>query len=183
METVYSKLLKYYLNTENYFLLFAEHFWGNFNHTGKCYKGKSVILTEETYRGLDTLHFESEIYRKYNNKLNDSHGYKLKLSETVIKEYFNKNFSEEQLFSVFFAHWIELSDPQLKQIADIRNKSRTWFLLDFFLCNPCYQKHIYANECMEDYKNKITYFVEDTPATYINGTLVTKKPNNEYTII
>lgn len=107
-KTFYQRLLKYYLSSWLYFEEEATVYWDVFEYEGTCDPGG--------------LHFESDFYRKCQEKKTADGGYTLSLDDITIKAYFEKITDDGHLFFVIFAHWLGLPPQTIDSIAAAPNK-------------------------------------------------------------
>lgn len=84
--------------------------------------------------------FVSSVYLKIAARVKAEGGYILNFSDTVMKEIFDKGYSDTQLFAVVFGLWYGLTDRQLRPIRNLRNDKWCLRYLDFFICNPDQQE-------------------------------------------
>ena len=136
---IYQKILQFYLGSGLSFNDEMNNFFEDFEHKGKCENRK--------------YYFESEIYRNHIDRLCDLpyHQVMVNLTDEEIKEYFTKHYTHHQLFAIIFAHWFKLSQKQIFQIKNIRNKYKCLDLLNYFLWNP--EKEEYPTEQVYIYAN------------------------------
>lgn len=120
--TLYQHLFAYYLNSDKCFGISVTDFFELYGFVGECSK--------------KLYPFKSDIYIKCRDKERRDFGFKLKVSDSVIKKYYTINFEESQLFAIFFGLWYGLTTKQINQIADRRRPKTSWQRLFYFLCNP-----------------------------------------------
>lgn len=118
----WTKILNYYLDSSTYFtgqmLDFFEYMKGNCECQGESYV------------------FKSQVYLDYKKREKENGGrlhYLIGLSEKQAEKYFSSNYSDEQLFTIIFAHWWELPAEQIKTLAKKSVKKYCSILLEFFL--------------------------------------------------
>lgn len=112
----------------------------------------------------------SEVYLEYDRKLSAAGGcyLSLHLTDQQFQQYFDRRYSATQRFSILFGMWWGLGDPQIRRIADLRQKDNCSRWLNYFICCPNASPDISVEEL---YKFRYTgkYFAEvyDCP-TYLN---------------
>lgn len=157
------KLIDYYLDSDCYFKSFVPWFFDLFDHYGKCENDNEYF-------------FESELYRSIRKRENLECGFHITCKQTDIYQYFNMNYSDEQLFAIIFAYWYGLNDKVIRKIADKRRSKSTWYLLNYYLCNRQMKMLDAKNLYTSEFHYSGVYFIwnndyNERKANYQNGTL------------
>lgn len=109
----------------------------------------------------------SEIYLEYDRKMATAGGSYLDLwlTDQQFQKYFDKRYSSMQRFSILFGLWWGLSEPQIRRIADLRQKNNCSRWLNYFICCPNASPDISIEElCKFRYAGKYLAEVYDHPA-------------------
>lgn len=129
---MYEDILRYYLDSELYFHYYLEMFQEEFLLNGECgqerycfYSDAGLLIKEKAKKG-GGVHFE--------------------LPEKLIKKYFLKEYSEEQLFAIVFAHWYNLDAKSIQFISNKNYGSYSEYILACFLNGNSYEdiKNIFS---------------------------------------
>lgn len=152
----YRQLLVYYLSSDEWELEMLFFFEG-WSHTYDLYEGTP---------NYGKVYPCSEIYLQHNRKLSDGGGtyLDLYLTDQQFQKYFNRRYSATQRFSVLFGMWWGLSEPQIRRIADLRQKNNCSHWLNYFLCNPDASPDISIEELHQfRYSGKYMAEIYDSP--------------------
>lgn len=122
----YRKLLIYYLHSDEWDL----EMYSFFELADHCY---------DPYEGTKDhglICLCSEIYLEYERK-SDEDGtdyWSLQLTKQQFHRYFDARYTSTQRFAVLFGLWLGLNDPQIRHIADLRQRKNCLYWLNYFLC-------------------------------------------------
>lgn len=152
--------LKKYISDESFYAQIFE-FFEVFDHSGVCGKSK--------YK------FYSDVYKKFNNS--DWKDCLLqRLSEQKFQHYSTTIFANDQLFAVVFAYANNLTDKQIRQIANKNNFKKAWCILNYFLCNRDIEKYD-RNSKNETFNYTVIIDSQEYQAKIKNNTLKLCKNN------
>lgn len=170
--TIYQRLLQYYLNSERHFIMYIDYFFETFDHIGRC--GEKNYL------------FYSAVYKDLNQKEMSEHGYKLLLSDDLIKKYYNAKYTDLQIFSIIFGAWCGITSEQIDFIAKQKSDGSALNALNYFLCNPKSKFSALSDEILSSFHFFGDYYVEVSNETikarYTNGTLISTDDNKIFEI-
>ena len=173
-------LLKYYLDTEDYFRSSVFDFLEVFEHYGKCGKGYEFC-------------FDSEVSVRIKEKYYADEGYRFVTTPKNLYKYFDDDYSEEQRFAVVFAYWYGLSEKNCQIVGDKRRKKLAWSILNAFFCEKTteevssllankklslQEKMRYLDEPCRNYV--ISAGQEKIKVTRVGDTLISKNDGTEY---
>lgn len=163
--TTYQQLFRYYLDSPTFFTDMASWFFEVYEHFGECMRTKENFqkYCKNDQCDVPRYSFESEIYSFCKTKLLNEQGYKINLSDLFLQRYFTANYCDEQLFSVIFSHWIGLQENQIQLIANPTKQNYSWDLLNYFLCNPTFEKINLSLAALSQYRYSGRYFIYADP--------------------
>ncbi|MEG2073879.1 MAG: hypothetical protein RRY54_03860 [Angelakisella sp.] len=93
--------------------------------TNMVYDGYAPIYLEVLRRIDDTDH----------RSTTGNQGIIVELPDKKVCEYFEKSYSEEQLFCIIFAHWYGLPPDRIEMLTNRRYSDKCYRILDYFLFN------------------------------------------------
>lgn len=155
----YRQLLIYYLNSDEWDIE-MDSFFELKDHCYDPYEG-----TED--RG--SIYLCSEIYLEFERKsAEDGTSYwSLQLTQQQFHKYFDRRYTATQRFAVLFGVWFGLNEPQLRRIADLRQRKNCLYWLNYFLCNRSASPDIPMDELRSfRYAGKYVADIFDEPPSY-----------------
>ena len=153
----YRKLLIYYLSCDEW-KEEMEFFFESWDHHYDLHEGTP---------NHGKIYPCSEVYLEYDRKLGAAGGsyLDLRLTDQQFQKYFDRRYSADQRFSILFGLWWGLSEPQIRRIADLRQKKNCSRWLNYFICCPNASPDISVEE-LANFRYAGKYFAEvyDNPS-------------------
>lgn len=119
------KIVNYYLDSEMYFYIHLLVFFSSFGHIVDCIDDSGIIY--EAY---------SSIAAKTFARKDEAEGFYICEEEVPewLVNYYNIEYSDEQLFAIVFGAWWGLSKEECHMIANRNRRNLSWKILNCFLC-------------------------------------------------
>lgn len=117
--SVYKEKLVSYLKKDSNFYAIMTVFFDGYDHSGKC--------------GKEGYVFYSSIYKRIESNCNWKENIYKSISDEKLQHYFTKIFWDNQLFSIIFAYANNLTDIQIRNIANLKQYKRAFSILNDYL--------------------------------------------------
>ena len=118
------RLLWYYVHSDEFYLN-RKLFLDAFLHCGECGTASQRFRFCSDF-GWNLAALEEQNLEHYGHRMTGKR----------IRSYFSTIEDNEQLFAAIFSCMLGLSDRQISQMTEPRNRMVCWNMLDFFLRNP-----------------------------------------------
>jgi len=115
----YTRLLNYFIGSD-LFDYFIDSFFTTYQHFGKCQTKTNIICKfySDTYKAAFS---KGQIWNR------------ISIPEKTIEQYFNQNYSDEQLFALVYGHWLGYTTKDLKAVGNIEQSKHSWKQLNQLL--------------------------------------------------